>query len=1522
MGHITSSEGRTSLDGQGVDREIEDTDSSTSSSSGTDSVSSTSSRRGTENKSLANAANQTQQEQDDSSSFLLRVIETSTEDKTMNCFKKAQCSLMKFKAAANVSSLNTAIYLLQRAAFGWPPADPELPECLNHLATALLIRFIYAANVEDIYHATTFRDAAVTGKPVQSILEQLVQNCHEDYDSMDMMNSAVFMLKEFFQAHDTPLLENAILLYQETVQLPESHFPRWKALSELSDALLIQFHLTGNAALVNEAISCLKQVRQTKPNRSICLFAALITCHEGPMALLYKTEGPTLQREVIQIDQMAQVMWQQGQHLMNLFKMHHDLTKLEAAVKIWQMAESLLSLGYKSRDSLLNSLGTALHVRFEQRQNPKDLDEALELHAEALEIRAAPHSYRSMSLTNLANAFRIRFTLRKDPEDLDKATELHREALELCDASDPQRSIHLTGLATTLTMRAEEQGDPNDLYEAIELHREALRICTVPDCSVYLNNLASALLTRFEQREDTSDIDEAIALHQEALKIRAAPHSERSQSLYNLASALQTYFKQQGDPKNLDKAIAMYREVLQIHNAPRRIRNNSLSSLAAALQAHFKLQADLKSLDEAVALHREALENCAAPHPNRGTCLNNLAYAVKTRFHQQGNAKDLDESIKLNREALVLRPAPHPDRRNSLNNLANGLKRRFEQQGIPKDLDEAVALHREALQICAPPHPNRSQSLSNLASALWTRFRQRGDPNDIDEAIALHREGVEIHATFHSDNSIALDSLANSLCTRFEQWGDPKDLHEAIELHTEALKLCAAPHPNRSTLLNSTGLAFCTRFEQQHDPKDLDEAIQLLKEALEIRTAPHPARSISLNNLANTLETRFTQQGVSKDLNEAVDLRREALELCDTSNSERYIPLSNLAGTLWTRFQKQWDSSDRNEAIALYSEALEICRAPHPGRGKCLVNFGSILYKSYLHQPDAKSLDDAISAFREASTYMSSPPLSRLIALSTWAMNASQNGHRSGLDAYQASINLLPQLAAFHLDLKSRHQILTTAKISALASDAANCAIFFNQNNLAVEFLEASRSVFWAQALHLRTPLDDLENVDPELACKLRNLSQQLEHGAFRESSENVSTATQSQTRSIEAVGVQCRRINEEWDEILKTTRKLTGFDDFLKPKRMASLCQAAVSGPVIILLTSGSTCSALIVKSSGDVQHVQLPSLNIQTVAHYSGLPHESDLEARLYGEQEGRIDMNPNDIFRRLLADVWNTLVKPVFEAMSLKKSENPPRLWWCPTGPFAFIPIHAAGIYDTDMTDCVSDYVISSYTPTLAALLDPPAHTAATFKMTAVIEPHAPNSTSLPGTAAELDKIRNRVPHQWLTSLDSTTRDAVMRHLHNSSVVHFACHGTQNLENPLDSSLILSDGHLKVSQIMRAAENDGTDRMRNIMKLAVLSACETARGDANTPDEAMHLAATLLFAGFRGVVATMWTMNDYDGPMIADTFYNHLFKECNPNSVPPALPDLTKAAEALHFAVAKLRKEPGMTFQRWVPFVHYGL
>jgi hypothetical protein len=67
----------------------------------------------------------------------------------------------------------------------------------------------------------------------------------------------------------------------------------------------------------------------------------------------------------------------------------------------------------------------------------------------------------------------------------------------------------------------------------------------------------------------------------------------------------------------------------------------------------------------------------------------------------------------------------------------------------------------------------------------------------------------------------------------------------------------------------------------------------------------------------------------------------------------------------------------------------------------------------------------------------------------------------------------------------------------------------------------------------------------------------------------------------------------------------------------------------------------------------------------------------------------------------------------------------------------------------------------------------------------------------------------------------------------------------------------------------------------------------------------------------------MVDSDGPKIADTFYSHLFQPTTVTvaEAPSLYPDTTEAAQALHLAVAKLRKE-NASFIRWVPFIHLGL
>jgi CHAT domain-containing protein len=96
-------------------------------------------------------------------------------------------------------------------------------------------------------------------------------------------------------------------------------------------------------------------------------------------------------------------------------------------------------------------------------------------------------------------------------------------------------------------------------------------------------------------------------------------------------------------------------------------------------------------------------------------------------------------------------------------------------------------------------------------------------------------------------------------------------------------------------------------------------------------------------------------------------------------------------------------------------------------------------------------------------------------------------------------------------------------------------------------------------------------------------------------------------------------------------------------------------------------------------------------------------------------------------------------------------------------------------------------------------------------------------------------------------AATVERVTDRIQSAHFVHLACHGTQHPTDALESGFYLSNGTLTVSKLM------GLDL--NQAWFAYLSACETAKGDAKQPDQGVHLAAAMLFAGFKSVVATMW-------------------------------------------------------------------
>jgi len=159
-----------------------------------------------------------------------------------------------------------------------------------------------------------------------------------------------------------------------------------------------------------------------------------------------------------------------------------------------------------------------------------------------------------------------------------------------------------------------------------------------------------------------------------------------------------------------------------------------------------------------------------------------------------------------------------------------------------------------------------------------------------------------------------------------------------------------------------------------------------------------------------------------------------------------------------------------------------------------------------------------------------------------------------------------------------------------------------------------------------------------------------------------------------------------------------------------------------------------------------------------------------------------------------------------------------------------------------------------------------------------------------------------------------DRVKLEMESYGSIHLACHATQDFENPLKSGFHLHDGCLELLEIIK--------QKYTVRKLAFLSACQTSTGAEELSEEAVHLAAGMLAAGYRSVVATMWSIKDHYGPVVAESFYKYLMERGKASG--QSRFDSSSAAHALHHAIQGLRQKVSDTEEGlliWVPYVHFG-
>jgi CHAT domain-containing protein len=188
-------------------------------------------------------------------------------------------------------------------------------------------------------------------------------------------------------------------------------------------------------------------------------------------------------------------------------------------------------------------------------------------------------------------------------------------------------------------------------------------------------------------------------------------------------------------------------------------------------------------------------------------------------------------------------------------------------------------------------------------------------------------------------------------------------------------------------------------------------------------------------------------------------------------------------------------------------------------------------------------------------------------------------------------------------------------------------------------------------------------------------------------------------------------------------------------------------------------------------------------------------------------------------------------------------------------------------------------------------------------------------LPEAEQEVRALRRlyRTPRSKVYIGAEASEDRVKVEASQAGILHFATHGTMNNASPMYSHLVLAQGGAGEDGLLEAWELLQMDLHAD---LAVLSACETARGRFGAGEGMIGLTWALFVAGAPSTVVSQWKVESASTRDLMLSFHRQLRRPSTP------LKARATMAECLRQSALKLMKNPLTSHPfYWAGFVLVG-
>jgi tetratricopeptide (TPR) repeat protein len=472
-------------------------------------------------------------------------------------------------------------------------------------------------------------------------------------------------------------------------------------------------------------------------------------------------------------------------------------------------------------------LAVALRNRFQQSQDPQDINRSVDL-LETLLNRSSQRSAHVLS--HLGRSLRDRFQWNSNLVDLDEAVKLQEQSLEMHPTRDYELAEYQISLAGTLLFQYTKFGALDVLQRCKQLGSESLALQEGHrDRPISLNLLAAVYMFLANRSGDPAGHDRAIECFEEVLTLLGKSHPRYPRTLNNLAMALQHRYIRRRSLSDLNRSIETLRESLSLISATSHYeRHGLLANLSIALFDRFDIVGNLEDEDDSIALGREALGMLPHGHVNRQRALGYLSNHLSQRYRRTESQQDMTEAMSLHEE-LVSSFSPGEQNivyEHALIHFGDFLIARHHFTGSHEDLDRAISLHEHLFEKGITEPLVKTECFHSAAEARLRRFRLSHDEVDLANAI----EKLEaVSAIIHPQLYAALHDLSNALQLRFQMNRSVDDIETAIKHQTAALECVPIGHPGRSRILYGFARIHSANQTPYHDlPLALEHAAAAL----------------------------------------------------------------------------------------------------------------------------------------------------------------------------------------------------------------------------------------------------------------------------------------------------------------------------------------------------------------------------------------------------------------------------------------------------------------------------------------------------------------------------------------------------------------------------------------------------------------------------------------------------------------------------------------------------------------------